>query len=182
MTLNCGTIAGSGPGWEHEGMEVVEVVAGCLDSIWKDPASRPGLIFYDKGCALRRYLLNHPDDSWLGPRHLVDRKNGPIPIQTSPSWSVNLAARWSSLLRKVWGWVRRVRRSVRGNDEGLVHIALRPHINDDLSWLRRVLNYRRARSRHICWCPQYEHATIGENKTSTAGKTGATMEVHQFFF
>ena len=51
----------------------MEVVAGCLDSIWEGPASRPGLIVYDKGCALRRYRLNHPDDSWLGTRHLVDR-------------------------------------------------------------------------------------------------------------
>ena len=51
----------------------MEVVAGCLDSIWDDPASRPEVIFYDKGCALRRYRLNHADDSWLGTRHFVDR-------------------------------------------------------------------------------------------------------------
>ena len=55
--------------WEHEGMEVV---TGCLDSIWEDPASRPELIFYDKGCALRRHRLNDPVDSWLGTRHFVD--------------------------------------------------------------------------------------------------------------
>ena len=60
--LNCGTIAGLAPLWEHEGMEVV---AGCLDSIWEDPASRPDLIFYDNACRLRRYRLHHPDDSWL---------------------------------------------------------------------------------------------------------------------
>ena len=69
-TLNCGIIAGLGPLWEHEGMEVV---AGCVDSILEDPASRSDLIFYDKGCALRRYRLHHPDDSWFGTRHLVDR-------------------------------------------------------------------------------------------------------------
>ena len=51
----------------------MEVLAGCLDSIWEDPASRPDLISYDKGFALRRYPLNHPDDSWLGTRHFVDR-------------------------------------------------------------------------------------------------------------
>ena len=38
----------------------MEVVAGCLDSIWEDPASLPGLIFYGKGCALRRYRLRNP--------------------------------------------------------------------------------------------------------------------------
>ena len=43
----------------------MEVVAGCLDSIWEDPASRPDLIFYDNACRLRRYRLHHPDDSWL---------------------------------------------------------------------------------------------------------------------
>ena len=41
-TLNCGIKAGLGPLWENEG---IEVVTGCLDSIWEDPASRPGLIF-----------------------------------------------------------------------------------------------------------------------------------------
>ena len=69
-TLSCGIITGLGPLWDHEG---VKVVAGCLDSIWEDPAGRPGLIFYDKGCAPRRYRLHHPDDSWLGTRHFVDR-------------------------------------------------------------------------------------------------------------
>ena len=76
----------------------MDVVAGCLVSIWEDPASRPELIFYDKDCALRRYRLNHPDDSWLGTRRFVDRQNGLIPIQISPSLSVNLAKRWPSLL------------------------------------------------------------------------------------
>ena len=33
-----------------------------------------------------------------------------------------------------------------------------------------------------CWRPQYKHGTIGESKTSLAGKTRATMEVHQIFF
>ena len=51
----------------------MEAVAGCLDSIWVDLASWPELIFYDKGCALRGYRLNHPDDSWLRTRHFVDR-------------------------------------------------------------------------------------------------------------
>ena len=75
--LNCGIIARLGPLWENEGKEVV---AGCLDSIWEDPASRPQLIFYDKGFALRRYRLSDPDDSYLGSRHIVDRWHGPIPI------------------------------------------------------------------------------------------------------
>ena len=70
MTLNCGIIAGFGPLWEHE---EVEVVAGCLDSIWEDPVPRPDFIFYDKGWALRRYWLHHPDHFWLGTRHCVDR-------------------------------------------------------------------------------------------------------------
>ena len=51
----------------------MEVVAGCLGSIWEDPASRPELMFYDKDCALRCYRLNHPDDCWLGTRQFVDR-------------------------------------------------------------------------------------------------------------
>ena len=51
----------------------MEVVAGYLDIIWEDPASRPDLIFYNKGCALQRYRLQHPDDSWLGSRHFVGR-------------------------------------------------------------------------------------------------------------
>ena len=69
-SLNCGIIAGLGPLWEHEG---VEIAAGCLDCIWEDPASRPDLTFYDKGRALRRYRLHHPDDSWPGTRHVIDR-------------------------------------------------------------------------------------------------------------
>ena len=68
-SLNCGIIAGLAPLWEHKGMEVV---AGCLDSIWEDPANRPELIFYDNACRLPRYRLHHPDDSWLGTRHFVD--------------------------------------------------------------------------------------------------------------
>ena len=69
-TLNCGIIAGLGLLLEHEG---TEVVAGCLDSIWEDPAGRPKLVFYDKSCALLCYRLHHPNDSWLGTRHFVDR-------------------------------------------------------------------------------------------------------------
>ena len=42
----------------------MEIVAGCLDSIWEDLA-RPDLVIYDKGCALQRYRLHHPDDSWF---------------------------------------------------------------------------------------------------------------------
>ena len=68
--MNCVIIAGLGPLQEHERMEVV---AGFLDSILEDPASRPQLIVYDEGCALRRYLCNHRDDSWLGTPQFVDR-------------------------------------------------------------------------------------------------------------
>ena len=83
---------------------------------------------------------------------------------------------------KGWGWVLRVRRSVRKNDKGIFDIPLRPHNNDRLSRLRRVVNYRRARSRHMWWRSQHQHATIGENKTSIAGKTRATKEVHTLYF
>ena len=59
---------------------------------------------------------------------------------------------------------------MRSNDEGLLDIVLRPHITHDLSWLGRVVNNRRARSGYICWRPQHEHATVGENKTPITGK------------
>ena len=67
---NCGIMAGLAPLWKDEGMEVVD---GCLDSICEDPASRTDLVFYDNACRVRRYRVHHPDDSWLGPRQIVDR-------------------------------------------------------------------------------------------------------------
>ena len=63
-----------------------------------------------------------------------------------------------------------------------VQTTLRPHIDDDLSWLRRVVNYRKARRIRICWRPQHKHATIGENKASIVGGTRSIMELHQFCF
>ena len=69
-TLKGAIIDGLDHLWEHKG---TEVVAGCLNTIWENSASRPELIFYEKGCALRRYRLNHPDDLWLGTLQFVAR-------------------------------------------------------------------------------------------------------------
>ena len=71
---------------------------------------------------------------------------------------------------KGWGWVGRVPLFVRIDDEGLLCIVLRPRITHDYGWLRRVVHYRRARSRYICRRRQLEHATVREVKTPITGK------------
>lgn len=66
----CGIVAGIAPLWENQGSE--EVAAG-LDVIWKDPASRPGILFSDFACRRRRHLLRYPDPTWNETRNFVDR-------------------------------------------------------------------------------------------------------------
>lgn len=69
-SLNCGIIAGIANLTSHEGMEVV---CEGLDLIWPDPLCRPNLMFYDNGCKLRTFRMNHPNASWLMTRYIVDR-------------------------------------------------------------------------------------------------------------
>ncbi|CAN0520027.1 unnamed protein product [Scytosiphon promiscuus] len=66
----CGIVAGIAPLWENEGSK--QVAAG-LNEIWKDPASRPGILFSDFACRRRRHLLRHLDPTWDGTRNFVDR-------------------------------------------------------------------------------------------------------------
>lgn len=44
-----------------------------LSNIWADPSTRPDVMFYDRGCAIRRYLINNPDPLWAMTRFIVDR-------------------------------------------------------------------------------------------------------------
>ena len=146
----------------------MEVVTGCLDSIWEDSASRLGLIFYDKGCALQHYFI--PTTPGL---EFVTSLTGHTVFSRFRQafrclyWSC-VGLRY--LRYRGWALVGRVRRFVHGDDEGLLYSALCPHITHDFGWLRRVVNCRSSRSRHFFWRAQHKHTTVGETKTPKTGK------------
>ena len=51
----------------------MEVVAAGLDDIFPFVEHRPFVCFYDNGCKLRRWFLNHPVLAWAGTRWIIDR-------------------------------------------------------------------------------------------------------------
>ena len=67
---SCGVLAGLAPLWEAEGDREVELA---IEDIWPHPAIRPTIMFYDRACKRRRYLLAHPDPSWAGTINIVYR-------------------------------------------------------------------------------------------------------------
>ncbi|CAN0495213.1 unnamed protein product [Ectocarpus sp. 12 AP-2014] len=69
-TWSCGIIAGMSPLIEAEGDSET---AAALDDIWQDPAHRPNILFYDRGCKRRKHLRCHPDPTWAMTINIVDR-------------------------------------------------------------------------------------------------------------
>ncbi|CAM9605793.1 unnamed protein product [Ectocarpus fasciculatus] len=69
-TWSCGIMAGISPLFEAEGDAET---AAALDDIWQDPAYRPTILFYDRGCKRRRFLRCHPDPTWVMTINIIDR-------------------------------------------------------------------------------------------------------------
>lgn len=66
----CGVVAGIAPLWESEG-DAMTCLA--LNDIWRHKQHTPDIMYYDRGCSRRRYLINHPSDRWENTIMLIDR-------------------------------------------------------------------------------------------------------------
>lgn len=66
----CGVVCGVQPIWEAEGMVEVD---RALNAAFPEENSRPQLVFYDRACQRRRYLVGRGDTTWAGTSWVVDR-------------------------------------------------------------------------------------------------------------